>query len=369
MRVTRLEVDGLRNLRDVLIEPHPTLNLLSGRNGAGKSGVLEALQCLSTGHSFRSRRTRELLARDRDVMTIAGRLRDPRDDREHRIGLARRRDGSLEMRVDFEPVDSAAVATRLLPIKALTPDSHALLQEGPEERRRFLDWGVFHVEPLFFESWRRFRRALAQRNQSLRDGRPDTEVRTWDEPLAVAGDAIDRYRRAYVETLAEALAIRTARLRSPLGVALRYRSGWSDELTLEETLARNVDTHRRMKTTTDGPHRGEIAVLQDGVPVRASLSRGQQKALVYLLHLAQLDLLYATSGRRAVVLCDDLGAELDAQAMADITVQLVETSAQLFVTGVDVKPLTVHDHALFHVERGRVVRETSCAPSSMAHVQ
>lgn len=358
MRVTRLEVDGLRNLRDVAIEPHPALNLLTGRNGAGKSSVLEALQCLSTGHSFRTRRTRELLARDRDVMTVAGRLHDPRDGREHRIGLARQRDGLLEMRVDFESVDSAAVATRLLPVKALTPDSHALLQEGPDERRRFLDWGVFHVEPRFFEAWRRFRRALAQRNQALRDGRAEAEVRSWDEQLAVSGTEVDRFRRAYVDALEEALASRTARLASPLEVSLRYRSGWSDELSLAEVLARNIDAHRRLKTTSDGPHRGEIVVTQDGVPARVSLSRGQQKLLVYLLHLSQLDRLLAVEGRRAVVLCDDLGAELDPDAMADVTTQLAETAGQLFITGVDVEPFRSRDHVLFHVERGRVGAST-----------
>ena len=156
MILTRLEIDGFRRLAGVTLDPHPSLNLLSGANGSGKSSVLESIQCLSTGHSFRSRKARELVARDRDELTITARLHDADRNREHRVGLSRHRDGDLEMRLDYEPVDGVADVTRLLPVKALSPDSHALLQEGPDERRRFIDWGVFHVEPRFLEAWRRF---------------------------------------------------------------------------------------------------------------------------------------------------------------------------------------------------------------------
>lgn len=356
MILTRLEIDGLRRLSAVELEPHPRLNLVDGANGSGKSSVLEAIHCLSTGHSFRTRKPRELVARDREALTVAARLVDEEKAREHRIGLSRHRDGELELRIDYAPVDGVASATRLLPVKALSPDSHALIQEGPDERRRFLDWGVFHVEPRFLDAWRRFRRSLSQRNQALRDQRPDGEVTSWDEQLTEAGEQVDAYRRVYVEQLGSALQARTARASAAAPIALRYRGGWADGDSLDEALSRNLEQHRRLRTTTDGPHRAELVVTTDGVAAREMLSRGQQKLLVYLLHLAQLDLIERHGGRRAVVLCDDLLSELDGTNAEDVVSQLLDVSGQVFITGVALSPLAGHEHRAFHVERGRVGR-------------
>jgi len=350
--LTRLEIEGFRNLSGVAFDPHPTLNLLNGPNGAGKSSVLEAIQCLSTGHSFRSRKARELVSSGKDQLSIVARLRDLGTNRGHRIGLARGRDGTLTMRLDYEAVDNIAQATRLLPVKTLSPDSHALVQEGPEERRRFLDWGVFHVEPRFFDVWRLYRRALSQRNQALRDQRSDSEVWSWDEQLIEAGEQVDAYRRAYVGQLAEILQARSENLGTPLGVALRYRGGWAEGTALGESLANNRLQHRRMRTTTDGPHRAELAMTIDAVPVRQLLSRGQQKVLVYLMHLSQLELMAARSGRQAIVLCDDLLSELDGDNVDDVVVQLLELAEQVFVSGVTTVPLERYDHRRFHVKQG-----------------
>ena len=354
MILTRLEVDGFRALSEVVLEPHPSLNLLSGPNGSGKSSVLEAIHCLSTGHSFRSRKPRELVTRDRDSFTVTARLRDDVDEREHRIGLSRHRDGELEMRLDYEPIDSVSRASRLLPVKVLSPDSHALVQEGPDERRRFLDWGVFHVEHRFLDAWRRFRRSLSQRNQALRDQRSASEIASWDEQLAEAGESVDAYRRDYVRRLSGTLEARAHRMGASFPLELRYRGGWAEGSTLIETLVANTDHHRRLRTTTDGPHRGELVISTEGVVARQVLSRGQQKVLVYLLHLAQLDLMSSGDGGRAVVLCDDLLSELDEDNARDIVGQLLETAGQVFVSGVSLSSLSRDEHRAFHMERGSV---------------
>lgn len=354
MQLTRVDISGFRNLIETGFDPHPALNLISGANGAGKSSVLEAIHSLSTAHSFRTRKPRELITHGEDALSVTARIANPADDREHRIGLSRARDGTLTMRVDYEPIDNVAYATRLLPIKALSPDSHVLIQGGPEDRRQFIDWGVFHVEPLFLDSWRVFRRSLSQRNQALRDYRPDDEVRSWNEQLSCSATAVDAFRRRYVDELADALRIRLDQLDAPLDIALRYRSGWSDDISLADALSQNLELHRRMKTTTDGPHRADLLITIATYPVKQVLSRGQQKTLVYLLHLSQLDLLDTRGARRAVVLCDDLPSELDDVSADNVVTQLLGCRSQVFISGVLLNSLTHHAHALFHVEHGVV---------------
>ena len=354
MILTRLELNSFRNIRQLSLAPHPGLNLITGDNGAGKSSVLEAVQCLSTGHSFRTRKPRELICHDTAAFTLSASFVDPHTSQEHRAGLLRRRDGTTELRLDFETISGISDVTRLLPVKALTPDSHRLVQEGPEERRRFLDCGVFHVEPSFFDIWKRFRRSLSQRNQLLRDNAPEREIRLWDDLFAAASVELDALRREYVKSLATALEDRLTSMGVMFHVKLSYRSGWSDGDSLAELLVRNLETHRRMKTTTEGPHRAEMAIYSDDVPARQVLSRGQHKTLVYLLHLAQLDLLALREARQAIVLCDDLTSELDAINSTRLVEQLLALDGQLFVSGVTLDVLKSQEHRVFHMKHGEI---------------
>ncbi|NND90686.1 MAG: DNA replication/repair protein RecF [Granulosicoccus sp.] len=354
MILTGLDIACFRNIERLSLEPHPRLNLITGDNGSGKSTVLEAIQCLSTGHSFRTRKARELIKNHEPCFTLNARFTDPDTAREHRTGHSRQRDGSVELRLDFHEMGSMAGVTRMLPVKALTPDSHKLIQEGPDERRRFLDWGMFHMEPQFFDEWKQFRRSLSQRNQLLRDAAGIDEIRSWDVLFAEASESIDDMRRKYVARLALALQRRLADVEGRFHVKLGYRAGWNDEQPLSELLVRHLDYHRRMKTTTDGPHRAEMTLQCDGVPCKQILSRGQQKVLVYLLHLAQLDLLRENGSRQGVVLCDDLTSELDRAHGQEIIRQLLQLQSQVFVSGVDLVELKLHDHKEFHMEHGQV---------------
>lgn len=354
MILTKLDISKFRNIQSLTFEPHTSLNLISGNNGSGKSSILESIQCLSTGHSFRTRRARELIQRNSDAFAVTALFRDPESSRDHRAGLQRQRDGKTDMRLDFQEISSIAEVTRLLPIKSLTPDSHKLIQEGPEERRQFLDWGVFHVEPSFFDIWRQFKRSLSQRNQLLRDGGSSQELSSWDTLFLESSNKIDEFRQEYVEALAKALEIRLNTLESVFHVELQYRSGWSADFELSELLVRNADYHRRMKTTTDGPHRAEMLMLSDGIPAKQVLSRGQQKVLVYLLHLSQLDLLQNIQKRQAIVLCDDLTSELDSEHSQRVIQQLVDLRGQIFVSGVDLSVLEIQNHERIHMVNGNI---------------
>lgn len=359
MNLTRFEVDRFRNLTSVLIEPHPAFNLVTGENGAGKSSLLEAIHCLAVGHSFRTRRPREYIARDADDMVLAARLVEPRSAAEHRCGVRRSRDGTVELRLDFAVARSQAEIARLMPVKALTPESHRLIQEGPDERRQFLDWGGFHGSEEFLPVWRRCRRALSQRNEALRGGASSDEIRSWDDALGSDGERLQALRSDYLAALMIHVERHVREMSFPFHVELALRSGWADDRTLPEALAFNLATHQKLRTTTDGPHRADIVIKVEGVLAREMLSRGQQKLLVHALHLAQLDCLEAVDGRRAIVLCDDLAAELDEANRDRLLRQMLAGGAQVFVADVDVapyrasSPLPPGDYpALFELSRG-----------------
>jgi len=303
-----------------------------GPNGAGKSSVLEAINTLSAGHSFRTRKAKELISHDAEDFTVSGLLQDPQG-REHRCGMRRTKAGDVELRMNYEPVRSMAEISRAIPMKALTPDSHALIQDGPTARRQFIDWGTFHMEPDFFNHWKRYKRALAQRNQALRTGAPTAEITSWDEEFAAAGSWIDQVRASYLKQLQPYFEQLLKQLTDSFTVNIAYKRGFSEERTLLETLQKNFGQHQRFRTTTDGPHRAELALNVGDHPARQVLSRGQQKLVVYALHLAQLEVLHQDADRHAIVLCDDLASELDQRNVSRVLNLLASKPTQVFIAG------------------------------------
>ncbi len=352
MILSTFEANDLRCLVDLAVTPHPTLNLITGNNGTGKSSILEAIQCLATGHTFRTRRPRELITHNAPSLRLTAKFYDERSEREYRVGCERHRDGGVHFRLNFEDIKSQAEIARLMPVKVLSPESHQLIQDGPEERRRFLDWGLFHVKPQFMSVWGQYKRSLSQRNQLLRDNATDKDIDTWNSPLVAAGLELHQSRAEFVSLLNTALQSRWRVLDEVFHVELFYRPGWDEKNSLENALTNNIIHHRRMKTTTDGPHRAELSIKVDGKPGKQVLSRGQQKTLVYVLHLSQLDVLKDAGIASPMVLCDDLSSELDENHTNYLVDQLHTLKSQLFITGVDLSVLTGRSCEEFRMHGG-----------------
>jgi DNA replication and repair protein RecF len=256
--------------------------------------------------------------------------------------------------VDGAPAKGSEIA-EILPVQTIGPDSHRLIEGGPSERRRFLDWGVFHVEHSYLEAWQRYRRVLGQRNAALqRGGEAASELRVWTDALADAGEDIDRVRRAYVERLAPSVSEQAEAL---LGhaVSVDYRSGWRADLGLREALDASAARDPSLGHTEPGPHRADLVLHFDGRKVHDEASRGQQKLVAAALVLAQASVLAATAASNGALLVDDPAAELDAGAFERLLLQLRTVRCQLLFTGLTAMSLDRDPPtAVFHVERGQV---------------
>ena len=154
----RLQVKDFRCLQDVDLEPSPALNLIIGANASGKTSLLEAIFVLGRGRSFRTARRARLVRDGASAFTVAGQI--TRDGQDARIGVRGARTDPLEIRINGSAAGSAAELSEWLPVEAIDPEIHKLVEEGPERRRRYLDWGTFHVEHRFLDAWGRYRRAL-----------------------------------------------------------------------------------------------------------------------------------------------------------------------------------------------------------------
>jgi DNA replication and repair protein RecF len=348
----RIRISALRCLEDVELDLHPRRNYIFGPNGAGKTSLLEGVFLLGRGRSFRTRQIRRLVRRGSEGLAVFG-IVVREDDVTQRLGVAYR-SGHLEKRIDGDEAAGMAELARVLPVHALDPSMHALVEGGPSERRRFLDWGVFHVEQGYLESWKRYRRVLSHRNAALKRGSTDTELHPWSVALAEAGEAVDASRRRYLDLLAPRVADFGRRLLArPL--ALRYRRGWTDEEGLEASLKVLTERDRENGNTEAGPHRAELVLLLDERRAQDEASRGQQKLTAAALVLAQVAVESALRPGRSVVVIDDPAAELDGQSLERLLEALDELQAQLVLTALAPEQLPqTQGHPVFHVEQGKV---------------
>jgi DNA replication and repair protein RecF len=351
MSLTELRVTNLRCIESAELQLDPDLNLITGENGAGKTSILEAIYLLGRGRSFRTRTNERLVRYGQDALTVFGRTDD---EPAKRAGIEVPRDGATRARIDGRDVSTLLELSGVSAVQAIDPEIHKLIEQGPERRRRWLDWLVFHVEPNFGDHWARYQRALKQRNAALKAGTRDFSV--WDAALIEHGGAISVVRRQAIERLGPYLDGLLSRF-SGLTVDIGFHAGWAQDHSLAEALKLAADRDRERGTTTAGPHRADVPLRIKNRLAREILSRGQQKLTAVAMIVAQIQLLKKETGARITLLLDDPAAELDAKNLQRLFEELAALECQMIATSLSAEiPFFQAPKAMFHVEQGRVLR-------------
>ncbi|MCE7032348.1 DNA replication/repair protein RecF [Lysobacter sp. GX 14042] len=368
MRVTRLDIRNLRRFGEVSLAPGPGLNVLVGDNGAGKTSVLEALHLLGYGRSFRGRVREGLVREGHEALEVFAQWTsapDPRGDAPTARQAGLRHSGhAWTGRLDGSQVDKLGDICAAFAVVTFEPGSHALVAGGADNRRRYLDWGLFHVERDFMVPWRRYSRALKQRNALLKRRAGDAELAPWEAELAGAGERLGAMRSDYLQALEPRMAALARELAPALGeVALQYQPGWKEtDSGLADALLLARERDRQAGFTSVGPHRADWKIGFSGIPGRDALSRGQAKLTALSALLAQAGHHAEVTGEWPVVALDDLPSELDRTHQARVLDYLAGSGAQVFVTGTGVPagaPGTT-GCIRFHVEHGQLGPGVPC---------
>ena len=361
-------IDGVRNLSAQRLIMGPEINLISGRNGSGKSSIVEALSMLSTGRSFRSASARSVIQHGREDCVVQANIRYRGAVRS--LGIRRSRSGELTLRLDGEPLSSLAEFAAQVPTIIVDPSSTETISGPPELRRRLIDGTLFHVEPNFLGVWRRYQRILKQRNAMLRRGMMRGQD-PWLGELSKVGGELTDYRADLVSRLGPVFQAILAELNATLlDAELVFRPGWDASLSLEAGLARSVESDVSQGFTHVGPHRADVRLQWQGRPVGDVFSRGQLKLAVIALRLAQGRVLADSHKGAPLYLVDDLTAELDEGHALQVCRLLEQTNSQVVLTTVSelaqerswMQGVT----SVFHVEQGCVSKVVSSADDSAA---
>jgi DNA replication and repair protein RecF len=358
--LTRLQVRHVRNLKQVSLDNLRSINVFFGANGSGKTSLLEALHLLLAGRPFRGAQLRPVLAEGADECTVYTELSGGADL--HRLGMQRTKTDKPLVKFDGERLKTLSELVRLVPVQVLNAEAFSLLTGGPGERREFLDWGLFHVEPSFHAVWQQARRALQQRNALIRHGKIDRpQLLLWSQEYARYGGTLDQLRQSYIAALAPLFRQALSDLNPALveRVVLAYARGWPREQELEPLLVDSLDRDVQHGFTRLGPHRADLRMQVGGNNAADMLSRGQLKLVVASLRIAQARLLLERAGRHCLFLVDDLPAELDSQHRQQLCRSLEQIGVQVFVTCIAPDDLNgcwqnTDQLTMFHVEHGTI---------------
>ena len=341
-----------RNIQNIHFPPDSQINLIFGDNGAGKSSLLEAIDFLSRGRSFRTRLVRTLIREGCESLTVAAVLESG-----HRLGTRRIKDRNVirtESYLDSEAIPTQAQAAAALPVIVFHTNLAKQTQSDAKRWRSLLDWGVFHVKPAFSAAWKKYRHVLRQRNRLLLDRATHAALAAWDQQLVEQSEILDTLRREYAGRLINEVSTATAEHAFPLD--LDYVRGWDEQRDLGSVLAEAEADDRRVGYTRYGPHRATLRLFWERVPVSERASQGQQKMIAAHLVLAQVRLFAGLSKQRCVVLVDDLVAAFDERHCRWMLEELAKTGQQVFITAThDIKDFAAGTTAKrFHMKHGEL---------------
>ncbi len=320
--------------------------VLAGGNGSGKTSILEALYTAARGRSFRSTSLAEVIQYDHQSAVA---LINAVNTRNHILGIEiqnRRR----VARLDGAPADLTAIA-QAIPVEYLGGDTMRLLQAAPADRRRFMDWTLFHVEPGFLSAWRQWYRSHRQRNALLKAGASGGALAPWTAAAAEYGEQVSRFRSQLVDELQSALLSLDCRFVAD--PRLVFRQGWRGP-TLREAFRESASRETQQGRAVVGPQYDDWTLEMAGRS-GSELSRGQAKLASLLLYRCQASLM--RNGKRwPVYLMDDLAADLDRGALNQALGLWGDAGMQVWVTMLEEDaglPLP-GTFRRFHVEHGGV---------------
>ncbi len=348
--LTAIDIEHFRCIRSAHLELDSQATGIVGENGSGKTSLLEAICFLAHGRSFRANQREKLLPPGADYLRVVGRVQTSRGELVAGIEYSKQ---GMRANLAGQGVSGIAEIAEILPVQVIDPGVHRLIEEGSARRRRLLDWGVFHVKHDFLGAWRRYHRALQQRNAVLRSGGDEHLLAAWEPELSAAGSRVDTLRGEYAAELLPYFVDVADRLLGTQGARFTYRRGWAADHDLAAQLGESRPRDQRLRTTTVGAHRADVAFSFEGAPARDRVSRGQQKLLAAAFILGQLAYQSAQGAPPACLMLDDPAAELDVDNLGKLLAVVTRIPAQLVITSVHPSGLEgVKIGRKFHVKQG-----------------
>lgn len=355
--VKTLDLKNFRNYESLSLTLDPGTNIFYGANAQGKTNILEAVYLAGTTKSHRGSKDRDIIRMGQEESHI--RMTVDRRGNDYRIDVHLKKRKAKGIAINGLPVKRAGDLLDIMSIVFFSPEDLNLIKNGPSERRRFLDYVLCGIDPVYLKDLASYSKCLTQRSRLLKDlgfGRGNlTELDIWDQQLARYGGELIKKRASFLENLQKTAAQIHGQLTGGAEkLELQYEPNVTEEFLMDQ-LAKNRDLDLKTKVNTVGPHRDDMAIRANEMDLRIYGSQGQQRTAALSLKLAEIEIYEKAKGARPILLLDDVLSELDRDRQNYLLKSLKDTQTLITCTGLDdfVENHFEADH-VFHVVRGGI---------------
>lgn len=355
MPVSKITLNNFRCFNRLELSLSPRINFFFGKNGSGKTSILEALYMCSSGKSFKSSNIAALVKQNSSGFKI-----NSYDNLTgHVLDIKKEINKSIEILVNNKKTPISDLI-RQRPATAIHNQTFSFADASPDFRRKLMDRAIFVSDKEFSQTWFSFYRCLKQRNALLKQNNPQTKA--WDEKLIIFGDKLTTIRKNFHQNTLKELTRLIEKIKKKdqidylNNIDINYRKGWDEELSLEETINNNRTNDSTRRTTTKGPHKADIKFSINNIDAKQILSRGEQKLFSILWCCAQHRVLKNTHNLEPILIIDDIKSELDKTLMSVFINMLEHIENQVIFSCIDDEfsskiDTKFEDLKKFHVEQ------------------
>lgn len=350
---------SFRNHSHIQLNFGPGINIIWGKNGSGKTSILEAVYLLAMGRSFRTTRLIETVKRKEKVMRIVGCF--DKNEQTQTITFSQNVEGRRKITVNGATVRNAREIIGKNPVVLLSPEEQVITKGSPGNRREFFDKFFATISPTYLKNISIYTRVLKQRNALLKEYKKtqkNIDFSVWNNPLAKHGALIWRERGELLYLFQKELEEVSGNYDNrSIKIGLNIIKTGKDETWFLEELDRFSTRDKALGWTSVGPHRDEMDFVFNGQPLKVFGSQGEHKLALVLIKLAEFQLTKKITGQTPTLLLDDLFAKLDMQR-SEAVLNLLDSKTQTLMTNTDLADLELrsinldsNNNRSFYLER------------------
>lgn len=359
MHLKRLFLRNFRSYKQAEVHFSPSINLIQGENGQGKTNLLEAIHLLSTGRSFRASSLSDLIHFGESFFYLEAHFQKEGVSQELKVYY-----DETTRKIQYNQTVYSTLTSLLgiLPSVLLSPDDHGLISGNPAERRRFLDLHIAQTDPLYIHHLGRYFKAMKQRNHLLRSKREDA-IDAWEQMMAQSAAYLIHKRKEAANILhSPACAWMQILSCSQDLIEIQYQSSLPTQLSdsashFQQIWKKNRTREFHIGSTQLGPHRDDLSILLAQKEAKTFSSEGQKRSCITALRFAQWKQIAQELGSPPLLGIDDFGIQLDKERQTQLKNHLSQFS-QVFLTS----PLSLNPFfqergdsiAIFTIKRGMV---------------
>jgi DNA replication and repair protein RecF len=334
MFLSELNLYQFRNIDQASLTFNKRLNVITGRNGQGKTNLVESIQILSTTKSFRTAKHKECIGWNKTSASIYGTIQDVIGSR--RVGVVFEKD-KRKLLIDDNVVKPTQFIGALTAI-TFSPSDIEIIKGQASIRRQFLDKHMVDYQPSYLQSLINYQKALRSKQELIQSNTNNNQLDAWDKILSDNASLIYAARKKFISDLQDASRIAHQNFSSNDGIlSLSLESNCSDYESPEEIFNLFVESRSKDLATgrvSKGPHRDDFKITYDEHNSRQFASQGQSKSLALSLKLGIIGLIQKERGETPVVVLDDVDSELDAVRLEKLYTTIISLpDVQVFVTG------------------------------------